>query len=374
MLPVRDRFRYRTASLVTISRRQFNFCLLQLPSFAFYRRALAPSFSFVREDGLAVSNGQSINLTNVGRAGAALYRIPNYLDTLTTVSGDQTYSTSQTIRNTNFTGIVMVTGGNIVFEFCSFAAQSPSANIAPGAALQQYNDGQPCGTMTCNWCDFDTGLRGRQGNFETEAFNAGERTKPITNQPTSSFALYRCRIQGFGNGISLDGWRCGPSAITECYIGDCTSGGGTHMDGIEIYSSDNITVQRCRLVGTLRGQSLVNITNDWGQTANSNPIIIRSNMILPDGDAAPILVAINNNDSAYKTNVSVIDNYFGDHTWFPFEVQLAGNERPMRGLNVTFDQNYFNANQANNEPGLVYWSRGNVWTPKWRRYSQLGWA
>jgi hypothetical protein len=69
-------------------------------------------------------------------------------------------------------------------------------------------------------------------------------------------------------------------------------------------------------------------------------------MILPDGDAAPILVAINNNDSAYKTNVSVIDNYFGDHTWFPFEVQLAGNERPMRGLNVTFDQNYFNANQV----------------------------
>ena len=37
----------------------------------------------------------------------------------------------------------------------------------------------------------------------------------ITNQPTSSFALYRCRIQGFGNGISLDGWQCGPSAINR---------------------------------------------------------------------------------------------------------------------------------------------------------------
>ena len=104
MLPVRDQFRYRTPSLVVISRRQFNFCLLQLPSFAFYRRALVPSFSFAREDGLAVSNGQSINLTNVGRAGAALYRIPNYSDTLTTVSGDRTYSTNQTIRNMNFTG------------------------------------------------------------------------------------------------------------------------------------------------------------------------------------------------------------------------------------------------------------------------------
>ena len=135
------------------------------------------------------------------------------------------------------------------------------------------------------------------------------------------------------------------------------------MDGIEIYSSDNITVQRCRLVGRFRGQSLINITNDWGQTANSNPIIIRNNIILPQGDAAPILVAISNNDSPYKRNVSVIDNYFGDHTMFSFEVQLAGYEKPMRGLNVTFDQAYFNANQANNEPGLVYWSRGNVWTP-----------
>ena len=363
MLPVRYRFRYRTPSVVTISRRQFNFCLLQLPSFAVYRKFLAPSVSFAREDGLAVSNGQSINLTNVGRAGAAMYRIPNYSDTLTTVSSDQTYSDSQTIRNTNFTGSVKVTGGNVIFEFCSFAAQPPSARISPAAALQQYNGGDASGTVTCNWCDFDSGLRGNQGNFETEAFNAGERTKPITNQATSSFSLYRCRIQGFGNGISLDGWQCGPSEITECYIGDCTSGEGTHMDGIEIYSSDNVAVQRCRLVGRLRGQSLLNITNDWGQTANSNPIIIQNNMILPQGDNAPILIAINNKDSTYITNVSVIDNYFGDHTWFPFEVQLAGNEKPMRGLNVTFDQSYFNAANKTNEPGLVYWSRGNIWTP-----------
>ena len=291
-----------------------------------------------------------------------MYRIPNYSATLTTVSGDQAYSASRTIRNTNFTGIVRVTGGNVIFEFCSFTAQPPSAGISPGAALQQYNGGDACGTVICNWCDFDTGLRGSQGNSETEAFNAGERTRPITNQLTSSFTLYRCRIQGFGNGISLDGWQCGPSDITECYIGDCTSGGGTHMDGIEIYSSDNITVQRCRLVGQFRGQSHINITNDWGQTANSNPIVIRNNMILPQGDNAPILVAINNNDLTYKSNVSVIDNYFGDHTRFGFEVQLAGNEKPMRGLNVTFDQTYFNANKAN-EPGLVYWSRGNVWTP-----------
>jgi hypothetical protein len=315
------------------------------------------------DDRLAISNGQSINLTNVGRAGAALYSIPNYSADLRTSEGDQTYSTDQTIRNTNFPGIVKVTGGNVVFEFCSFTAPPPSANVAPAAALQQYNGGDACGTVTCNWCDFDTGLRGKQGKFETEAFNAGERAHPITTQPTSSFTLYRCRIQGFGNGISLDGWQCGQSDITECYIGDCTSGEGTHMDGIEIYSSDNITVQRCRLVGTHRGQSAINITNDWGQTAYSNPIVIRNNMILPQGDAAPILIAINNNQSSYKHNVSIIDNYFGDHTWFGFEVQLAGNERPIRGLNVTFDRAYFNANQANNEPGLVYWSRGNVWTP-----------
>lgn len=134
------------------------------------------------------------------------------------------------------------------------------------------------------------------------------------------------------------------------------------MDGIEIYSSDNITVQRCRLIGQPGGQSAVNITNDWGQTANSNPIVIQNNIFLPQGDNAPILVAINNNGSHYKRNVSVIDNYFGDDTNFGFEVQLAGNENPMQGLNVTFNQAYFNANQANT-PGLVYWSTGNVWTP-----------
>ena len=356
MPPLSDQCRYHKR----ISRRQFNFCLLQLPSFAFYRRALAPSFSFAREDGLTVSNGQSINLTNVGRAGAALYRISNYSDTLTTVSGDQTYSERQTIRNTIFTGSVKVTGGNVIFEFCSFAAQPPSARISPAAALQQYNGGDASGTVTCDWCDFDSGLRGNQGNLETEAFNAGERAHPITDQPASSFTLYRCRIQGFGNGISLVGWQCGPSNITECYIADCTSGEGTHMDGIEIDCSDNITVQRCKLIGRLRGQSLVNITTE---TAHSNPIIIRNNMFLPQGDNAPILIALNKMSSKYKRNVSMIDNYFGDHTMFPFEVQLAGYEKPMRGLNVTFDQAYFNANQANSEPGLVYWSRGNVWTP-----------
>lgn len=340
-----------------ISRRQFGGCLILLSTFAANRKAVA------LDTGSPVYNGQSINLTNVGRAGAALYGVPNYSADLTTLERDQTYSTDQTIRNTNFLGIVKVTGGNVVFEFCSFTTQPPSARIAPGGALQQYNGGEACGTVTCNWCDFDSGLRGSQGSWETEAFNAGERTRPITNQPSSFFTLFRCHVQGFGNGISLDGWQCGPSDITECYIGDCTSGEGTHMDGIEIYSSDNIVVQRCRLVGRLRGTSFLNITNDWGQTANSNPIIIRNNMILPDGDAAPILIAINNNNSTYKTNVSVIDNYFGDHTWFPFEIQLAGNERPMRGLNVTFDQGYFNAAYKADEPGLVYWSKGNVWTP-----------
>jgi hypothetical protein len=85
-------------------------------------------------------------------------------------------------------------------------------------------------------------------------------------------------------------------------------------------------------------------------------------MFLPQRDNAPILVALNNNESSYKRNVSVIDNYFGDDTRYGFEVQLAGNEKPMQGLNVTFDQAYFNANQSN-DPGLVYWSKGNVWTP-----------
>ena len=93
-------------------------------------------------------------------------------------------------------------------------------------------------------------------------------------------------------------------------------------------------------------------------------------MILPQGDAAPILIATNNNDSTYKTNVSVIDNYFGDHTWFPFEVQLAGYEKPMRGLNVTFDQAYFNANQANNGARSRLLVDRKRLDAQWRRNSQ----
>jgi hypothetical protein len=107
-------------------------------------------------------------------AGAALYRILEYSGNLTAV-GDQIYSDDQTIRNMNFTGSVRVTCGRILFESVPLQLNH-SARISPGVALQQHNGGDECGTMAWNWCDFDSGLRGDQGNFETEAFNADERT------------------------------------------------------------------------------------------------------------------------------------------------------------------------------------------------------
>jgi hypothetical protein len=142
-----------------VTRREVHRYLLRLASVGVSGRVFGPSFSFAGDDAPAIFNGQSINLTNAGRSGAALYGIPNYSADLRTLEGDQTCSTDPTIRNTKFPGIVKVTSGNVVFEFYSFVAQPPSALTAPGAALQQYNGGKACGTVTCNWCDFDSGLR-----------------------------------------------------------------------------------------------------------------------------------------------------------------------------------------------------------------------
>jgi hypothetical protein len=124
------------------SRRQFNCLLLQMASATFYGKSVAG------QGDLAVFNGQSINLTNVGRAGAAFYSIPNFSANLTTINGNQIFDSDQTIRNANFTGIVTVTGGRVAFEFCQFTVQPPSATMWPAAALQQYNGGQACGTLT----------------------------------------------------------------------------------------------------------------------------------------------------------------------------------------------------------------------------------
>ena len=221
-------------------------------------------------------------------AGAAAAAAKGHSPTLKTIDGDQTYSTTQTIDNVHFTGNVRVTAGDVTFNFCSFTFQPPSASHSGKAQqLSQYNDGGPAGHLVCNWCDFDTGLPLTGGNFETCNFQAGQRVgKPTTGD--SSFTLYRCRLQHCGNALGMHQFHTDKmSYVTECYFGDPTHGDRSHPDGFEIYSSDNLTVQRCRIMLTNRDQSGLNITDDFGDVPVGNPILINDNYI--SGGSSPVL-------------------------------------------------------------------------------------
>ena len=306
----------------------------------FARRLLQVVPTFLPAVGL--SHGQQITTANTGRAGAT--NEPNYSATLTTLSGSQAYSTTQTIRNTRFTGPVEVTGGTVTFEFCSFEYQPLSA----GCQLRQYNNGASAGTMNCNWCDFDTGLRGTQGTFESTCLQFGERggSNPKTTGGVSN--VYRCRMQGAGNLLGAHKWEASSLLVRECFIADCTSGGGSHPDGIEIYSSDNFTLERCRVqIDTATGQSCINITNDFNDTTNDNPIIIKDCYI--NGGTSPVLTRPQGGTDI--KNVRYTNNYFGDDSYW-------GRECDFNSMNVTYNYAYHLAN-----PSVIYWAPSNVWAP-----------
>lgn len=293
----------------------------------------------------AVTHGQQITTSNTGRIGASAAGVSNYSATLTTVSGTRTYASTQTIRNTRFTGPVEVTGGTVIFEFCQFASQPAAA----AAQLRLYNDGGATGTVICNWCDFATGLSGIQGAFETTCFQAGERgsANPPTTDPTSSFVLYRCNLTGAGNILGMHQFAAGASRVTESYLHDPTNGDGSHPDGMEIYSSNNLTVERSRIIissGT--DQSCLNITNDFALPSTAQPIIIQSCYI--NGGTSPVLTR---NQGGKPQKVSYADNYFGDSSQW-------GRECDFNGMNVTFNTAYAAAN-----PEVIYWAPSNVWAP-----------
>jgi hypothetical protein len=296
----------------------------------------------------AVTHGQQITAAMVGRAAAE--GLANFA-ALTTRRG-ATFNTTQTVRNVNFTGEVSVTSGTVTFEYCTFTS-SPTAKRA---ALLQYNGGKATGTVICNYCDFDSGLRGNAGNFETCGFQAGQRgfLNPATIGKDSAFTLYRCRIEGFGNNVGVHKYQNQASKITECLLVNGTLGGGSHVDGIEIYSSDNLTVERCRIaLPTTNCQSCINIAPmDIPFPSPGNPIGIVNCYI--DGGIAPILTrwsnqGIGTNSAIY--NVSYIGNRFGDASAY-------GRECDFQGMDVTFDAAYAKAN-----PSVIYWARDNVWAP-----------
>lgn len=296
---------------------------------------------------LPASHGQQITATNTGRAGAAAAGVGGYDAHMTTVPGNKTYSTTQTIRNRHFTGKVLVTGGTVTFEFCSFTYAPPTAS----AQLQQYNGGAATGKVICNWCDFDPGLRGPQGNFETCNVQFGERgdANPVTTG--ASFVLYRCRMQGCGNNVGIHQYRSSGSSVTECYMGAPTGGGGTHPDGMEIYSSDNILVERCRVeISTNTDQSCINITTDFGDCTTGNPVVIKDNYI--NGGTSPVLTRwYHQGAGTYIKNVAYTGNYFGDSSKW-------GRECDFNSMDVTYDKTY-----AQGHPTVIFWDKTNVWAP-----------
>lgn len=315
---------------------------------------------------VTIVNGQQMLFTNTGRAGAQAAQTLGFSTTLTTITTPQIYNGNFTIRNTRFTNQVNVTGGTVLFEFCQFAYAPPAADHA----LQIYNAGNATGTVTCNWCDIDSGLRGTQGNFETCGFQAGERGIIGVNNPTftGSFLLYRCEIQGFGNGCGFHKWQGQLSTVRECYVNNLTSGGGSHGDGFEIYTSDNLTIERCRVQVLSDGtaQSCFQPANqDFGNTVNSRPIIIQNNYV--DGGIGPFSFFFGGpaGSGTHVRNVKLISNWFGDSSQYGREYDMGGDSSITPGsmLNMSYDLAYWNANQAANTPGIIYVALDNKWAP-----------
>ncbi len=286
-----------------------------------------------------LTNGQQVTSSIVGRAGAALFAISNYSPTLTT-QGGQTFTTTQTIRNRQFTGKVIVTGGNVTFEFCIFSFAPPALS----SAMQLYNGGAATGSIVCNWCDFDTGLRGASGNNETCGLQVGERVSAATIGQTSSFFVYRSRFEGFANLIGLHKFQCQPSVISECLMTSETTGGAAPANGIELYSSNNITVQRCRIMNgtSLNNQSCINIDTIDGQAFGSAQDVIIDNYI--NGGIAPVRTRAGN-------NVGYQRNFFGDSAYY-------GRECDFNSVDVTYNSAYAVANQS-----VIFWESTNVWAP-----------
>jgi hypothetical protein len=298
---------------------------------------------------VAYAHGQQVKV-----AGRALgVGLPGYSATMTT-KGATTYSADTTVSNVKFTGEVVVTGGNVAFQYCSFE----HAPAQGRAALLQYNGGQACGTVSASYCDFDSGLRGAQGTFESCGFQAGQRgsANPGTIGKASSFKLYRCRIEGFGNYIGYHKFQNNLCEVTECLMQNGTTGGGSHTDGIEIYSSDNIKLLRCRItLPSTATQSNINITPmDISMPNPGKPVRIEGCYI--NGGRSPVLTrptSATDKALGFPRNVSYVDNRYGDLSEYDRECDF-------NSMKVTFDEAW--SQTAANQP-VIYWAKSNVWAP-----------
>ena len=155
-------------------------------------------------------------------------------------------------------------------------------------------------------------------------------------------------------------------------IGNLTEGGGSHIDVIEVYGSDNITFQRCRTMGDQAGAVwyttvLGNITGP--DTPNQNPVIFKNNYTNSEA-SSPFLVeyesgGIGSQSGTKRQNVQYIGNWWGDQSFWGRILDLHGavDNPPGTMMNLSYFQSWWNANQAANIPGIVLWTMDNVWAP-----------
>jgi hypothetical protein len=273
----------------------------------------------------AVTHGQQINSSNVGRAGAAACGIPGFSSTMTTNPGGN-ITGNQTFNNVHFTGWVRTGPGTITFNFCLFD-------------YQIGQDGRVLitgGTTTCNWCD----INGRQVSGDNGMAVLG----------SGRGILYRCEVQGAVNLWTLSS---GDSA-SECYFHNSFWISGAHTDAIELYSVDSVRIARCRIIlENTRKQSCVNCTNDFGNSQGRGLTFTNNYMC---GGNAVNLVRLQG--GTYMRNVKFIGNYYGD-------INMNGfMNNGWTDIGFVVPTTSLAAQQAN--PDLMYWEispNPNKWAP-----------
>lgn len=232
-------------------------------------------------------------------------------ETLTVVSGNQTYDSSysgQTISNREFRGFVTVTGSNITFVNCYFRGGTASGN----SRLLYVTGGATNITVT---------------DSDFEPMNPAPTIDSVRAINTT---LLRVDIRG-----STDGMKAADGVtIRDSYIHDMLwwasgpnhGGGQTHNDGIQILNGANIDISHNTLVsaGQNGSNAAVQITQDFGTVGT---VLIQKNYV----DWGGCTLNITQNPLASLNGVSVLDNRFGRHQAFNNCAILLGDGVTLAG-------------------------------------------
>jgi hypothetical protein len=235
-----------------------------------------------------VTDGRAINATNTGIAGAGIS-----VGSLTTISGNQSYTTAQTVSLKRFTGTVAVDAAvAVVFDRCQF--EGTGINTYP----LNLNAGVGC---TVSYCTFIT-ASGTSGLSSIKTPLGGG----------AGHTINRCDVSGCENIMSLN-----PSTtVTECYLHDAKidADPSGHPDVIELFGAvggATYTIQRNHLV--------LGATNEDGDI-NASPfstncvitLMTITDNYVEDGNAH--LLIDNQATGGDVTNTDFSRNYCSGHT------------------------------------------------------------